>query len=459
MSMGTLTMLAESVHGVLIGADRPFEAVSTDTRSLSEGDLFFALRGERFDASQFIDEAARRGAAGAVVEHRQSSELPQVEVTDSRRALGDFARSWRAGFQLPVIGVTGSNGKTTVKELIAAILRADTSRPEDVLATTGNLNNEIGLPLMVLRLRAAHRRAVFEMGASHAGEIDYLAGIAAPTVAVVTNAAAAHLEGFGSLDRVARAKAELFAALPADGIAVVNRDDAYFDDWLGVIGNRPSLSFGLDPRADFHATALVQENRSGHMCWAFELHAQGEQIPVRLPMAGRHNVVNTLAAAAAAVAAGASLESVQRGLTGADNVPGRLRRLCSPAGAVIYDDSYNANPASVRAAIDFLAQQPGETWLVFGDMAELGADSERLHREVGEAAAAAGIDRFVGVGASGAVAAHAFGPAAQQFSDADAAADALRGQAGSGVVALVKGSRCMGLETVVDALTGQSRGA
>ncbi|MDJ0928657.1 MAG: UDP-N-acetylmuramoyl-tripeptide--D-alanyl-D-alanine ligase [Gammaproteobacteria bacterium] len=453
MSMGMLSMVADSIDGTLIGSDCAFDAVSTDTRTLQQGELFFALRGERFDAAAFVDEAARRGAAGAVVEARQDTTLSQVEVADTRRALGDFAREWRQQHHLPVVAVTGSNGKTTVREMIGAILKADAGAAEQVLVTAGNLNNDIGLPLMVLRLTAQHCAAVFEMGANHAGEIGYLATIAQPGIGVVTNAGAAHLEGFGSLDGVAQAKGELFAGLPDDGIAIVNRDDAYFDYWRKLVANRALLTFGLHPRADFRADDLRLVTAGSSSIWTFTMHTPVGELAIELPMAGEHNVRNSLAAAAAATAAGAGVDAIVDGLARAENVTGRLRRFTTSSGAVVFDDSYNANPASVRAAIDFLASQPGETWFIFGDMAELGPDSEALHAEIGVAARDAGIGRLSCVGVASRATATAFGPGAESHADREALLAALHELPGAGVTVLVKGSRCMGLEAVVAALT------
>jgi UDP-N-acetylmuramoyl-tripeptide--D-alanyl-D-alanine ligase len=446
MSMGRLSMVAESVGGELVGADQPFDSVSSDTRGLQPGQLFFALRGERFDASRFVDEAERLGAAGAVVESLVDTELPQIVTGDTRAALGRFARSWRRRFELPVIGVTGSNGKTTVRSMIAAILRAQWPDPHEVLATEGNLNNEIGLPLTVLRLRDSHRSAVFEMGANHVGEIAYLADIGAPTVGLVNNAGPAHLEGFGGMDGVARGKGEMFSALPDDGIAIVNFDDKYRDFWLGLCGDRRVLGFGLREDADYRAQAI---DETGQDSLAFTLIGPDLELPIRLPMAGGHNLRNALAAAAATSAAGVSPQAVQEGLASTANVGGRLKRAESSVGAVIYDDSYNANPASVRAGMEFLAAQPATTWLVFGDMGELGLDELALHARVGEDARALGIDRLFATGDLSKAAVEAFGAGASHYPDREALADALQAELEAGTVVLVKASRFMGLERVV----------
>mgnify|MGYP001822843086 CR=1 FL=1 len=453
--MGRLSMVADSVGGELVGADRPFDSVSTDTRSLRPGQLFFALRGERFDASRFIDEAERLGAAGAVVESLADSGLPQVLIGDTRTALGRFARSWRRGFELPVIGVTGSNGKTTVRSMIAAILRAEWSGSEQVLATEGNLNNEIGLPLTVLRLRDTHRSAVFEMGANHVGEIAYLADIGAPTIGVVTNAGPAHLEGFGGLDGVARGKGEMFSALPDDGVAVVNFDDRYRDFWLGLCGERRVLGFGLGEEADYRAED-VDEAAGDDL--EFTLAGPGLRLPIRLPMAGRHNLRNALAAAAATIAAGASAAAVQQGLAAMANVGGRLKRVESPCGAVVYDDIYKANPASVRAGLEFLDSQPWPTWFVFGDMGELGAEEQTLHAQVGRDARELGIDRLFATGELSVAAVDAFGDGASHYPDREALSRALQSELEAGVVVLVKASRFMGLDRVVARLASGGEG-
>jgi UDP-N-acetylmuramoyl-tripeptide--D-alanyl-D-alanine ligase len=458
MNMGTLTMVAESVNGTLVGMDRSFDSVSTDTRTLKPGQLFFALQGERFDAAEFVAEASRRGAAGAVVEHRQTCDLSQIEVRDARHALGALAKDWRARFSLPVIAVTGSNGKTTVKEMIASILGVDAGDEAAVLVTSGNLNNEIGLPLTVLRMRDGHRVAVLEMGASHQGEIAYLADIAAPNIGVVTNAGAAHLEGFGSEAIVAVTKGELFESLSGNGVAVINCDDRYFETWKSLAGGAEVRSFGLSDAADYRATD-IQEVITGEGCeLTFAIEAGEDAVQIRLPMAGRHNVRNALAAAAAARAAGASWAAVQRGLAGVSNVQGRLRAVMGCGGATIFDDTYNANPVSVRAAIDFLAGRQGETWLVLGDMAELGADSPELHREVGRAAKKSGVSRLFCVGDQARACADEFGDGGQWFGSLDALAEAIESAAPGDVTILIKGSRCMGLEKLVARLQVNDQG-
>ena len=451
MSLDSLAAVARAVDGRLVGVDAAFSAVSTDTRTLQAGELLFALRGERFNASDFVAAAVEQGAVGAVVEHYVAADIAQVEVADTRLALGDYAKAWRRRHSIPAVGITGSNGKTTVKEMVAAIMRASTGADDAVLATKGNLNNDIGLPLTVLRLREQHKIAVFEMGASAAGEIKYLASVAAPQVGIVTNAAAAHLEGFGSLAGVAKAKGELFSALPKHGVAVLNRDDEFYDCWREGCGHVAQLSFGQSNAADFFATKVEEDPSVPELC--FVLHSPLGDMPLRLPMAGRHNVSNALAAAAASVSLGADLDAVAQGLRSMANVVGRLRPMTGADGVRVFDDTYNANPDSVKAAIEFIAMQSGTRWLVLGDMGELGEDASALHGMVGEAAARANIDGLWCVGELSRSTAKAFGDSAHWYADVAALIEALSDAMEPNVTVLIKGSRFMGLERVVLALT------
>jgi len=459
MSMGTLHMVADAVNGTLIGADRAFDSICTDTRTLQEGQLFFALQGDNFDAEQFIGQAAELGAAGAVVRARHTIDLPQVEVDDTRRALGQLASAWRDKFSGTVIAVTGSNGKTTVKEMLASIFRVQCAAPTELLVTRGNLNNDIGLPLTLLELRDHHHVAVLEMGASHPGEIAYLANIARPGVGIVTNAGSAHLEGFGSEEMVAATKGEMFECLTADGVAVINRDDRWFDSWRARASHARIVTFGLHPEADFRAVDIVDSGEADDCRISFTLQTPAGSVQIDLPMAGRHNVLNALAAAAAVSEVGVSLDVVRRGLSATANVAGRLCALTGRDGAAIYDDSYNANPVSVKAAIEFLAARRGDRCFVFGDMAELGPDSDALHRQVGQAARASGLDRFICVGPSSRAAAAAYGDEAEWYADVDALVERWRHRNLSGLSILVKASRSMGLERVVQVLIDSAEGA
>lgn len=456
MTMGTLGMVAEAVGGTLIGADAGFDSVSTDSRSLEPGQLFFALRGVRHNAAEYARDAAAAGAAGVVIEERQRIDLPQVRVADAGQALRDFATMWRKRFSLPIVAVTGSNGKTTVKEMVGTILRTQFAGPGDdagVLVTWGNLNNHIGVPITLLWMREAHHAAVIEMGGSAKREIARLTAIAAPTVAIITNAGPAHLGGFGgTLKDVAEAKGELFAGLPAGTIAVINRDDPYYSYWRGLREDITYRSFGLSPEADYRAADL---HEIGGQSLNFRLVTPDGEMSIALPMAGSHNVSNALAAAAASLAAGATLKAVRDGLAQMVNVAGRLRAEPGPGGSTIFDDSYNANPGSVAAAIHFLASLKGQRWLVLGGMAELGPDEAALHREIGVLAAQSGIDRFYCVGELTRPAAEGFGPAAHWYEDAAELAEVLRPQMTADVQLLVKGSRSAGLERLVQSVTGR----
>jgi len=451
MSMGTLSSAAKDIGGQLRGADRRFESVSTDTRTLAAGQLFFALRGERFDAANFTADAASRGAAGAVVERFTPASLPQIEVPDTRLALGVLARKWRQQFTIPMIGITGSNGKTTVKELTTGIMRVVFADAGDdaVLATRGNLNNDIGLPLTLLSLRGHHRAAVIEMGANHPGEIAVLAEIAAVNVAIITNAARAHIEGFGSIEEVARTKGAIVDGLGAQGTAVLNRDDPFFAAWSERAGASRLYSFGLSSVADFRAENIRLAVRDKQTGYEFDLLTPDGSCAIWLPLAGKHNVLNALAAAAATVAAGATLNHVCIGLRMSRNVAGRLRAFRAPTGATIYDDSYNANPDSVTAAIKFLAELDGESCIVLGDMGELGPDALSLHRDIGQAARAAGIQRLWCVGELSRATAAGYGETARWFASVAELDDFLQGELQPDRNILIKASRFMGLDRLV----------
>jgi len=441
----TLAAVAQEVRGRLVGADLPFGPVTTDTRSLAPGALFVAIPGDRFDGNDFVGEAQAKGAAGALVSRLATASLPQIEVRDSRRALGAMARAYRASFSIPVVAVTGSSGKTTVKELIAAILNVSRS----VCVTQGNLNNDIGVPLTLMRLTAEHDAAVIELGANHIGEIDYLAGLAQPTVGVITNAAAAHLEGFGSLRGVCIGKGELLDHLPRAGTAVLNADDQFRADWVARSRCEFTVTFGYAASADCRVLGEPDFRAAGS---EFRMRLpDGEEADVWLPLLGRQNVANALAAAAAAQAVGASTEDIVAGLARATPVRGRLRAVAGRNGATIIDDSYNANPGSVRAALDHLAALTGKRVLVLGNMAELGPTAPVLHREIGDYARGR-CDTLFAIGDLASEAAAAFGAAGKPVADLDAARAALEPLLAPGVTVLVKGSRIMGLDRLVKTL-------
>jgi UDP-N-acetylmuramoyl-tripeptide--D-alanyl-D-alanine ligase len=441
MSLGQ----AASVLGASVrGADARFSGVSTDTRTLRPADLFVALRGERFDGHSFLQSAAAARAAAARVDRDYAGEppLPVAVVADTRLALGALARHWRARFQPALIAVAGSNGKTTVKEMLAAILRSHAGE-DAVLATSGNLNNDIGVPLTLLRMRQAHRWCAIELGMNHKGEIAYLADIARPTVALVNNAQREHLEFMGSVDEVAAENAALYAALPADGVAVVNADDDHAGFFRNRAGSRRIVDFGLQQAAVGGKCSLKPLSSE------IAIRAPDGEAHATLAIPGLHNVRNALAAAACAHAAGIDVKSIATGLTAFRPYSGRLQVKRSRSGATVIDDSYNANPDSVRAAIDVLASCPGPTVLVLGDMGEVGAQGPEFHREVGAYARAKGIASLLALGEAAREAVQAFGPGARHF---DRLEDLVANVSGKSI--LVKGSRFMRMERVVAALTG-----
>ena len=442
-----LSQVAEAVHGRLVGADVALDGVSTDTRSIAQGCLFIALVGERFDAHDFLAQALQAGAAAVLVsdEGKLPAGASAVVVDDTRLALGRLAAAWRAQFALPVIAVTGSNGKTTTKEMVAAILKAVYGAA--VLSTRGNLNNDIGLPLTLLGLSAAHRAAVIEMGMNHPGEIAYLAPIGAPTVALVTNAQRAHLEGMGDLDEVAREKGSIFNGLPADGVAVINADDAYAEAWKTMAAGRPVRTFAIDGVAD-----VVGVVRQHGLEIAIDLKAPEGVATLNLRIPGRHNARNAVAAAAACLAAGVPMAAVADGLAAFAGVKGRLQRRSGKAGAEILDDTYNANPDSVRAGIDVLAATIGRKLLVLGDMGEIGEASGQYHDEIGGYAKSQGIDRLFALGEASKAAVRNFGEGARHFCNVEKLIAALDKEMGSDTTVLVKGSRFMKMERVADAL-------
>ncbi|CAH0160492.1 UDP-N-acetylmuramoyl-tripeptide--D-alanyl-D-alanine ligase [Massilia sp. Bi118] len=483
---GSLQQLTASIAGARMTRDAAFEGVSTDSRSAPAGALFVALRGETFDAHDFLDQVAARNVAAVVVEKLpENFPLPALVVPDTLVALGRIGNAWRSQFAMPVIGVTGSNGKTTVKEMIASILAAHVG--EDArLATQGNLNNEIGVPLTVMRLSAAHKAAVVELGMNHPGEIARLAAIAAPTVALVNNAQREHQEFMHTVEAVARENGSVLAALPADGVAVFPGDDEYTALWRELAAGKDVLTFGLTETCDVRATYTVNSfgadlvvsvtpsfpRRRESKFGAADAHknldsrlrgndgeASGNDVQtftIKLSAAGEHNVRNALAACACALAAGIPVDAIVRGLEAFAPVSGRLQRKQAVNGATVIDDSYNANPDSVRAAIDVLAQSAAPRILVLGDMGEVGTQGPEFHEEIGAYAASRGIESVL---VTGALARHVAGKGTgaqhfEQFDDLLAALDKQMRQLGSksDATVLVKGSRFMKMERVVQHL-------
>ena len=449
---------AQGAGGELSGPNVRFATVSSDTRTIKGGALFVALRGESYDGHDYIAAAHARGAVAAMVERRWlpasgDSPLPLLLVDNTRLGLGRLAAYWRGKFKLPLIAVTGSNGKTTVKEMIAGIL-AEQAGSARSYATPGNLNNDIGVPLTLLGLRAQHTCAVVELGMNHPGETAYLAGIAQPTVALVNNAQREHQEFMQSVEDVAHEHGAVFSALPADGIAVINADDSYADYWRRVSAPRRVLDFGIDRPAAVGGRYALRDFGS-----EITLHTPQGAAPVSLQAAGAHNVRNALAAAAAALAAGIGLAAIARGLAGFHPAQGRLQKKAGKRGAIVFDDTYNANPDSVIAAIDVLAKAAGRKFLVLGDMGEVGAHGESFHAEIGRYARTSNIDRLFVLGEQCTHAAAAFGEGAQHYDNVDALLAALEPCLAAGVTVLVKGSRFMRMERVVQALTGAPTGA
>lgn len=444
--MMDLLAASAAMSGTTLGDNVPFDRVSTDSRRVVPGDLFFALRGENFDGHDFIAAAKARGAVAAVVaadtaEDRNGGDLPRVVVADTRLALGALAARWRAGFTLPLIAVTGSNGKTTTKEMIASILRAYYG--DAVLVTQGNFNNDIGLPMTLLRLTSDHRAAIIEMGMNHPGEIAYLARITRPTVALVTNAQRAHLAGMGTIDAIAAEKGSLYQGLSADGVAVINADDRWARLWNEQSAGRRVMSFAFDSPAE-----VKGQYQSRGLEYQLTVWAQGERIELSLALPGAHNARNALGAAAAALAAGVPLSAVRDGLSAFRGVKGRLQRLAGLKGSILLDDTYNANPDSVRAGIDVLAATVGKKILVLGDMGEIGEMTGQFHDEVGGYAKSQGIDRLFAFGESSALAVHNFGAGGQHFKKIDDLIEAVLGELAPEATVLVKGSRYMRMERV-----------
>jgi UDP-N-acetylmuramoyl-tripeptide--D-alanyl-D-alanine ligase len=420
-------------------------SISIDSRRMEPSALFIAIQGENFDGHQFLEAAKEKGALAAIVSAPLQTTLPTLLVNDTRQALGKIAKKWREQRSLPVIAVTGSCGKTGTKSMIAQILEC----AGDTIATEGTLNNDIGLPLTILKL-AKHDYAVFELGANHLGEIAYLADIAQPTVSVITNVAAAHLEGFISLEGVAQEKSAIYQALSPSGIAILNNDDQYSDFFREVIGKRKIVTFSTKQKADFYASDIQLD---AEMRPRFILETPEGRCPIHLSLIGTHQVPNALAAAAACFSAGISLENIQKGLTHATPIYKRLVIKKGKQGTTIIDDSYNANPLSVSAALEVLAHYPHETLAVLGDMGELGSATEESHRDIGKKAKQLGIHALYTIGKFGHYTAEAFGKGGQHFENKPMLIAAIQSVLKNNMAILVKGSRSAKMEEVVDSLT------
>ncbi len=448
-----LSEAAIATKGQVIGQDVLFTCVTNDSRGNNPGQLFVAMKGERVDGHDYALSAIENGAAAAMVSHEVDGLASALLVKNTRLALGDLAAHWRGKFNIPLAAITGSNGKTTVKEMLASILRVAAGDDDQVLATVGNLNNDIGLPLTLLKLRKQHRYAVAEMGMNHFGEIRYLTRVGRPTVALVNNATTAHLGGLGSVEGIAKAKGEIFEGLSADGVAVINADDEFAPLWRALAADHRILTFGLHQAADVSASFTLNAESSD-----MQISTPLGAASVKLPVAGKHNVSNALAAIAVAIAMGASLQQIVAGLESFAGVKGRLQRKRGIKGAVVIDDTYNANPASMRAAIDVLTARQGEKLLVLGDMGELGNDAAAMHAEIGAYAKKAGVNALYVLGELSHEMAKAFGLGAQHFETPDALVWSLASRMNDFSTVLVKGSRFMQMERVVNLIVQDNSG-
>lgn len=445
----TLTQAARILGLNAPAADTEFTGISIDTRTLPAGSLYAAIPGERVDGHDYVLEARQKGAAATMVNRPLATDIPQLIVGDTTLALGKLGAAWRNEFNIPFIAVTGSNGKTSTKNMLASIMQAACGGNEDqVLATKGTLNNHWGLPLTLARLDKNHRYAAIEMGMNHFGEIKYLTELTRPDVAIITNAAAAHLAGVGSIEGVARAKAEIFLGLPETGIAILNRDDVFYDYWCGQIGTRRHISFGFHADADVRGTL----HTSSDPFQKISITTKSGSIDVNLPLLGKHNAANALAAAAACMAVGIDLQAVKSGLETMTPAPGRLIMHTMTNGVKIIDDTYNANPFSLDAAVETLAGFAGKKILVLGDMKELGDDAKNIHHHAGEKIRSAGIDYLFTYGELSMNTAQGFGEGAYHFNEQEKLVNALKPFLYNTTTILVKGSRSMKMEKVIAGL-------
>ena len=443
-----ISKAAEILQAKYQGDDVCFLGCSTDTRTIKEKELFIALRGKNFDGHDYLDKAKASGASAVLIEEKyevaRSSIGPSILVKNTRQAMGELARNWRSSFSIPLVAITGSNGKTTVKEMVAAICSCKSS----VLATQGNLNNDIGVPLTLFGLGDNHQCAVIEMGANHPGEVERLTQIAKPTVAVITQCALAHIEGFGSVAGVAHAKAEIFTGLSEDGVAVINGDDDYADLWREKSKHANQLTFGLDSDNEITAESVRIENGKS----SFQMITPVGKVEIALNLPGRHNIMNALAAAACAISLGTTLSIIKQGLESISAVKGRLQMKTGLKQCRIIDDTYNANPASLDAALEVLDEFPGRHWLVLGDMGELGNDDKVLHARAGEKSKASGVERLFALGKLTKFTVQSFGEGARHVDNHEQLASLIGAEIDSDVTILIKGSRAMGLERLVNAL-------
>lgn len=435
---------AQALHSELKGEDVVFSGLSTDTRTLRKGELFVALQGPNFDGHEHLKEAESAGAVASIISKSIKTSLPTIKVKDTRLALGELAAYWRDQFTIPVLAITGSNGKTTVKEMIALILGVKAK----TLVTAGNLNNDIGVPKTLLRLREDHQYAVIEMGMNHTGEIHYLSEMTKPDVALITNVSDAHIGELGSLEAIADAKGEIFDGLSERGVVVLNADDSFFGKWKEKTEGRKTITFGLENKADVTAE--------------YKLTATGSEINLKTPIGdinmslsvhGKHNVMNAVAASAASIAVGAELQDIKHGLEKLKAISGRLELKEGINGTRVIDDTYNANPASLSAALEVLKTSLGERILVLGDMGELGEAGPEIHHRVGELAKRVGVARVFTMGELSKQTVEAFGQGARHYEDPQELVEALQDCMHPEATVLVKGSRAMSMDTIVDGIS------
>jgi len=451
MTSMSLSSVAEKINASVVGEDVVFSSVSTDTRRIRAGDLFVALKGENFDGHDYVVQAFEQGAVAAMVSHPVSVQVSQLLVDDTRLGLGNLAREWRKQVNPRVVALTGSNGKTTLKEMLAVIL----AKENHVLATLGNLNNDIGVPLTLLRLQDEDI-AIVEMGANHVGEIDYLSKIARPDVAILNNAGRAHIGEFGSEEAIAHGKAEILNGLNDQGVFIYNADSKWVALWRELASEVNSLSFGVSVEADYQLMGdyrLSWDESAFYAVFTIAEKQSGHQQLMRLPLAGQHNAMNATAAYAAARVLGISAETISECLQQIEPVKGRLKPVAGLQGQMIIDDAYNANPDSVSAAMEVLITAPGRKILVLGDLAELGDDAEKIHAELGSLAGQKGIDVLLSCGDISRHSSTGFDHQAQHFKTRESLIAYLRQNTGKDDYVLIKGSRSALMDQVVEALT------
>ena len=444
----TLNEITENLNGTLIGVNTEIYGVSIDTRTLQAGNLYIAIVGKNFDGHDFVDSAKDAGAVAVLTNKKLETNLPQVLVKNTHSALGKLAAVWREKVPAKIVGVTGSNGKTTTKEMLAAILSVN----DCVLFTQGNLNNDIGVPLTLLKLSPENRFAVIEMGANHVGEIAYTSKISKADVVIITNVGAAHLEGFGDLNGVAKTKGEIIETLNPNGVAILNADDAFFDYWQNVADSRKIITFGLHENANVRAENIDVKIENHQFVTRFDLKTASDEISVNLPLAGNHNVLNALAATAATSALGISLAQIKQGLESMSPVKGRMQLLRGNLGSTIINDTYNANTSSLKAALDVLQKCDGEHWVILGAFGELGENTEKLHFEMGETLKNVGVKRLFAVGDLTKKTVAAFGENAQHFASQTELLAVLIPELTGNETILIKGSRSQRMENITAAL-------